>query len=358
LIKCDSASVIGSSSSYVLADGGRCDPGVRHIMDHDIVRTPHRLAPRLVARPWGGRTLASLLGGTARREPIGEAWLAGPAERVVGGHADGQTLDQLACTFGAGFVGTRAAARWGARFPLLIKLLDAAEPLSVQVHPDDAYALRHERASGHLGKDEAWFVLAGEPGAHVMWGWRRPVAVDEVREAALAGTLEALLRVVEVAPGDVVLNVAGTVHAVGAGILLYEVQQASDLTYRLYDYGRMGLDGAPRQLHLDAALAVADLAPGETPAPVARAVAPGRTLLAAPGSFRFEHWEVGGAAPVEQAWSVDSGSLEVWTVLAGSARLEVAGVTWPVSTFETLVLPARLGHAAWRGRARLARATT
>jgi mannose-6-phosphate isomerase len=327
-------------------------------MDDDALRTPHRLAPRLVPRPWGGRSLTSLLGSPSRAEPVGEAWLAGSDTRVVGGAPHGRTLEELARHFGAAFVGHRAAARWGARMPLLVKLLDAAEPLSVQVHPDDAYALLHEAASGHLGKDEAWLVLASEPDAHVLWGWRRPVDAAEVREAAGSGTLEALLRAVPVTPGEVVLNVAGTVHAVGRGILLYEVQQASDLTYRLYDYGRVGLDGHPRTLHLDQALAVADLKPGASPAPLARSLAPGRTLLAAPGSFRFEHWELGAAAPDVAAWRVDDASLEIWTVLAGSAQLAVGDVVWPLSAFESIALPAGLGAATWRGRARLARATT
>lgn len=328
-------------------------------MTTDITRTPHRTRPRLVERPWGGERLASLLGlERAPGAPVGEAWLAGPDSVVADGPARGATLESLANRFGAPFVGTAPAARYGDRLPLLLKLLDAAEPLSVQVHPDDAYALREEAASGHLGKDEAWLILAAEPGASVLWGWERAVSAEEVRRSAPGGDLLSLLRHLPVAPGDVVVNEAGVVHAVGAGVLLFEIQQASDLTYRLYDHGRVGADGRPRTLHLDRALAVARLAPGDRPAPAPRPLAPGRTLLARTESFALERWSVGGAVPEVQAWRVDERSLEAWTVLAGEAELVVGGRSLALGPFETVVVPASVGDASWRGRADLVRTTT
>lgn len=331
------------------------------ITSSDPTRTPAVLIPTLVARPWGGRRLAQLVRAEDVPEgPIGEAWLAGPESRVVAhGSADPTaavaTLDELARRHGEPFVGSAPFRRYGPRVPLLTKLLDAAEVLSVQVHPDDAYALTHEAASGHLGKTEAWYVLAAEPSAHVLWGWSRDVTAADVRAAVAAERLEPLLRRRMVRAGDVIVNEAGVVHAVGPGIMLFELQQASDLTYRLYDHGRRDAQGRPRDLHLAKALDVAQLTPaGESPAP--RAIAPGRERSAATSAFTMERWLVGReGAPARQDWQVEPRSLELWTVLAGTARLVTGAGEVRLDTFASVALPASLGPAAWHGDAVLVR---
>ena len=136
--------------------------------------------------------------------------------------------------------------------PLLIKFLFTTEKLSVQVHPDDAYARQHHDS---LGKTEMWHVLAAEPGAQIAAGFRQPISPSRLREASRSGEIETLLQWFDAAPGDTFFIPAGTVHAIGAGLTLCEIQQHSDITYRLYDYGR------PRELHLDQALAVSRLGP-------------------------------------------------------------------------------------------------
>jgi mannose-6-phosphate isomerase len=326
----------------------------------DPTRTPWLLAPTLEPRPWGGRRLAGLAGGgDAPAGPIGEAWLAGPdslAVPAVAPAAPPTRVKQLA-GHGPGFVGSVPFARYGARMPLLSKLLDAAEPLSVQVHPDDAYAERFEAHTGHLGKSEAWLILAAEPAAYVLWGCTRSVTPDEMRAAIATGELEALLRRRPVRAGDVIVNEAGVIHAVGPGVLLFELQQASDLTYRLYDYDRRDAHGAPRALHVEQALAVAELEPAAAPAASYEA-APGRTRLAATDAFTLERWAVGrDAAPAEQHWRVDPRSLELWTLLEGVATLHAGGLALQLGQYQTVVLPAALGAAAWRGDALLARGT-
>lgn len=317
---------------------------------------PVRLHPRLVERPWGGDRLRLLLSDqvdTVAGAAIGEAWIAGPESTVAG--TDGTTLAALAAEHGEAFVGSAPFERYGARVPLLAKLLDAAQPLSVQVHPDDAYALEVEAASGHLGKTEAWLVLAAEPGAVVWWGWARPVAAAEVRVAASHGGLEALLLRRPVAAGDVIVNPAGTVHAVGAGTLIYELQQASDLTYRLYDYGRRDAQGRARELHLDKAMAVARLEP-EPPAVAPRPLNTGRSLLAHTDAFTLERWCVGrGAAPRRLRARVEPRSLEFWTVLGGAATLHSAAGAMPLGRYHSVVLPAGVGEVAWEGDAVLVR---
>ncbi|MFA5552460.1 MAG: type I phosphomannose isomerase catalytic subunit, partial [Trueperaceae bacterium] len=239
---------------------------------------PLLLRPELHRRVWGGEKLAPLYGeGVPVRgkpgEPVGESWLLDGASVVTNGPLAGRTLAELAVELGSRLVGSEPFARYGARLPLLLKLLDADQPLSVQVHPDDRYALAHEAASGHLGKSEAWYVLEAAAGASVLWGLESPLTPAELERAAATGELPGLMQALPVAKGSVVVNPAGTLHAVGAGILLFEIQQSSDLTYRIYDYGRVGADGQPRELHLTKAAAVADLtsAPHEPPAPVALA---------------------------------------------------------------------------------------
>lgn len=315
----------------------------------DVV-SPWPLRPSLRRRPWGGSALAALwpAGGVeleAGPGPIGEAWLAGPDNRVAAGPDAERRVSELIARHGAGVLGEAPRSRYGDRFPLLLKLLDAAEPLSLQVHPDDAYARRFEAASGHLGKTEAWWVLRAEPGASVWWGFRRPCGKDEVRAAAEAGRLSELLRTLPLAAGDVVVNPAGTVHALGAGLVVFEVQQASDLTYRLDDHGRVGADGRPRALHLDAALAVADRETDRQPAPEARITGSGRRELARTHAFVLE--EV-APPPAGVNWRVDGTSFELVTHLprahdAPSGTLSWAGGRATVAPFASWLLPAGLG---------------
>ncbi len=139
---------------------------------------------------------------------------------------------------------------------LLIKVIDAKQPLSVQVHPDDAYARRVEKLPN--GKKEMWYILEAAPGAFLYCGFNRPVDKETVRAAALDGSIEQYLNKIEVHPGDLIKIPAGTVHAIGAGIKLLETQQNSTITYRLYDYKRVDADGKERELHLDKALDVID----------------------------------------------------------------------------------------------------
>jgi mannose-6-phosphate isomerase len=190
---------------------------------------------------------------------------------------------------------------------LLVKYLFTSQRLSIQVHPDD----RAARAIGlPRGKDEAWLVLEAEPGAVIGLGPRRRVTAGELREAAAGGGIEALIDWRPVRAGDFIYSPAGTIHAIGAGLSLVELQQHCDLTYRLYDYGR------PRELHLDEALAAAVLEPWQ-PLYTPRTIAPGRQLLATGGCFTVERWRS------ETALRFDAGSLELVMVpLSGVAQIE------------------------------------
>ncbi len=208
-----------------------------------------RPVPDLRERVWGGRRL-----GSPRGQPIGEAWVAGPSNVIADGPDAGRTLAEIAAREGASFVGRNAGARTGDRFPLLVKLIDPAAWLSVQVHPDDATARQLEGPEA-LGKAEAWYVLDAAPGAELLVGVRGRISGAAVRAAIAdgSGSLAPLLARHRARAGDAVPIPAGTLHAVGPGVFLYEVQQPSDLTYRCDDWGRPATLARP--LHISQALA-------------------------------------------------------------------------------------------------------
>jgi mannose-6-phosphate isomerase len=195
---------------------------------------PFRLKPWFSERVWGRRDLRPWYTDTGTTELVGEAWLTGPECVVETGELEGRTFASVAQDLGG-------------EFPLLVKLLFPNEKLSVQVHPDDAQA----RTFGEVrGKTECWYVLEAEPGAAVALGLKDGAGKEQVAAAIADGTMESLMEWVPVSVGDMLFVDAGTVHAIGPGVVLLETQQTSDVTYRLYDYGR------PRELHLEKGLAV------------------------------------------------------------------------------------------------------
>jgi mannose-6-phosphate isomerase len=227
--------------------------GVMHSMH------PIRLQASLHETIWGGRRLArdrwkQLPPGDVA---IGEAWETEISTIAQNAPYSGKTLGALVEEYGEALLGSQVMAIFGHRFPLLAKLIDANDRLSVQVHPDDRYAAQHEH--GKLGKTEFWYVLDAAPGASIIHGFKSSTSRAEVQRAIESATLENLLAEVPVAPGDVIFVPAGTVHAIGSGVLLYELQEYSDLTYRMYDYGRLTAAGIPRELHVRQSLDVANL---------------------------------------------------------------------------------------------------
>ena len=219
-----------------------------------------KLKPACKDYLWGGERLRLEFGLDAECRPLAEAWVLschpdGPS-RIQGGPADGMSLPDYIAAHGREILGEACASL--PEFPILIKLIDAARDLSIQVHPSDRYALAHE---GQYGKTEAWYVVDAQPGARLYYGFRGTPSQEEVAQAVADGTLTELLQAVPVHPGDLFFIPAGTVHAIGAGILVAEVQQSSNVTYRLFDYGRLGTDGRPRPLHVEKALAVMDRCP-------------------------------------------------------------------------------------------------
>ena len=211
----------------------------------------YKMTPRLMPRVWGGHRLDRMFGGALFEQPIGEAWLVADLPEGASTVADGRTLTDVVREHGQGMHGA-----FGDRFPLLVKVIDAESDLSIQVHPgpDDVAYFENARS-----KDECWLILDARPDASIFLGFKGVYSESQVLEALEAGTITKLLREVPVQAGDVFRIPPGTVHAIRRGITLLEVQEPSDTTFRVYDYGRPGLDGLPRPLHVEEALQVAHL---------------------------------------------------------------------------------------------------
>jgi mannose-6-phosphate isomerase len=300
---------------------------------------PILLQPRLDPKPWGGRRLAEWGLTLPPDEPIGEALLTAPDAVVASGRNAGATLEELVKQSPWRWAGTRGLLATGGRqiFPLLIKFIDARENLSIQVHPDDCFA-----AARHLGtgKTEAHYVLDARPGAALYLGLRDPDGEAAFAAACLSadGSAVDLLRRVPAEPGATFVVPAGTVHAIGAGAMIYEIQQPSHVTYRLDDWGRLDSLGLPRDLHLPDGLSVLDRhSRPETIAPIPRATGDARReLLAATRYFALERITL---RPDAQADLAAIESPRVLTVIAGDAAIEAAGPSLPLAAGQTAAIP-------------------
>lgn len=278
---------------------------------------PTRIEPIFSPRIWGARSLAPLFPEkTNLAEPIGEAWLTSVDCRVANGPFTGKTLGEAWREMPAEWRGTRLAST--AHFPLLVKFIFPNDKLSIQVHPDDAYAAAHEQAAASRGKTEMWHAVSAEPGARVLVGLKPGVDKEKFLRSLAAHTSENLFQAHEVRAGDTFFVPAGTPHTIGPGMVLCEMQEYSDLTYRVYDYGRVDARGKPRELHIEKALDVMNFgtaAGGKVlPAPIPGG---GGSLLAACRYFATERLDV----PSRCGWQLDETQFELVVILSGTGAL-------------------------------------
>ena len=302
---------------------------------------PYVLEPKLTAAIWGGDALVTRYGKRGdRAQTLGESWECWDENRVANDALAGKTLGELRAELGDALTGPIDPAR---TFVVLTKIIDAHQPLSVQVHPDDAYAQRVEHQPN--GKTECWYILDCEPGAELVLGWTRDTSRDEYERRVADGTLGEILRRVPVHAGDAFYLPAGTLHAIGAGIRLFETQQASDLTYRIFDWNRVGADGKPRELHVHKAGDVLDY----------RATFPGavrqlsysddgleRTLLIASARFLVERVTVNRA----DAYVATDGRPLTLTAMAAHLRVDLENASALLEPWQTVVTPARADRIA------------
>lgn len=296
---------------------------------------PYVLDPKLTTAIWGGDELVTQFG--KHGDPnakLGESWECWDTNRVIDGPLEGSTVADLRAKLGPQLLGDLDPSRI---FPVLTKIITAHDWLSVQVHPDDAYAQRVEHQPN--GKTECWYVFSAEPGAQLVLGWTRDTSRAEYERRVADGTLGDILRKIPVAAGDAIFIPAGTVHAIGAGIVLFETQQASDLTYRMFDWNRVGADGKPRELHVAKAADVLDYRAGTTGA--LNHVAyhfEGLDRTALIGSARFTVERV--TATSEPASIATNGRPLI--VMSLDAKLDVCcnDVTASLTPYQTALVPA------------------
>ncbi len=309
---------------------------------------PFRFEPIYKEKIWGGQRLRNVYGRDIPADRgIGESWeIADHGEdvgRVSGGDLNGVSLRDLMLKWPEEILGKAIASRHFSRFPLLVKLIDASDRLSVQVHPTDEYASKNE--CGECGKTEMWYVAHADKGAELICGLKADVSRGSFERSLNQGELERCLNSIPVKNGDVVFIPAGRIHAIGAGNLILEIQENSDVTYRVYDWNRLGNDGKPRPLHIEKAIEVIDFE-DRPDALVAREWKDGdgfrRAHLVKCRYFDTEQIDISGA------WGAacDGQRFQVISIVDGRGKLYYDGgrECVDVRAGDNILLPASLGE--------------
>jgi len=306
-----------------------------------VTLRPVRLEPQFVPRIWGARNLAPLFPEKqSLAEPIGEVWLTGNDCKFADGPFAGQKLGNAWPGMGGDWRG-RSAGR-DKLFPLLVKFIFPEEKLSVQVHPGDDYARKNESTAGGVGKTEMWYVISARAGAEVRVGLKPRVDRESFRRAIADGSAEECVERVPTQAGDAIFVPAGTVHTIGPGMMICEIQENSDITYRIFDFNRLTPQGQPRALHIEKAMQVIRF--GEQRGGVTRPVRTKRgaliaTHFAACQYFVTEKWDF--QAPVSGATSGDN--FELLIVVEGRGRIKIGDADVEYAPAQTWLLPAALG---------------
>ena len=301
------------------------------------MNTPIKLSPAFKDYLWGGTKLRDEFGKKCDFEKVAESW-------ELSTHPDGPCLVASGADAGMTFpeyikkyncIGKRAEAF--DFFPILIKFIDAKDSLSIQVHPSDEYALKNENS---FGKTEMWYILDCEEDAFLYYGLKKEVSKEEFRQRIENNTVLEVLNPVKVKKGDVFFIESGTIHAIGAGIVICEIQQNSNLTYRVYDFDRRDKEGNPRELHVEKALKVSDLCPAKP------YVSDDENTLARCKYFTVEKHMIDG----EAQFDCDSECFRCVISTDGEVTLEMNGETLQLSKGETAFVPATSGKYKLTGK--------
>lgn len=297
---------------------------------------------------WGGTRLRDEFNKQTDIDPVAESWELSchhDGQSIISnGEFSGKTLAQYIETVGKQVIGTKAPK--DKDFPILIKFIDAKQSLSVQVHPDDKYALLHE---GESGKTEMWYVIDATPDATLIYGFTHEISHQEFERRIKDNTLLEVCNQVPIKKGDVFFIEAGTLHAIGAGALIAEIQQSSNSTYRVYDYGRVGKDGKLRELHIEKALAVTKLEPPtRKPEPIAKLTAFADydlTILAQCELFNVSHFDLHGNCSL----NANKDSFHSILVLDGQIALTYGSDSFTITKGESVFIPADMGEYILNG---------
>lgn len=311
---------------------------------------PLHFAPYLKSVIWGGEQIAPYKGIETSQHEIGESWeisgVPGHVSVVDRGPLKGKTLSELIDIYGADLVGADVYKKYGKEFPLLIKIIDAKADLSVQVHPDDELAHKRHNCPG---KTEMWYIMKTAPGAKIYAGLKEKITPDEYERRVADNSIMDVTAAYDSAPGDVFFLPAGRIHAIGAGNLLAEIQETSDITYRIYDYDRRGADGKPRELHTEQARDAIDYTvyPDYRNAPVSSSEK--EADLVNCSHFDVRRILLDGIS--EQQMNHTRRSFMIVMCLEGSAVLSYSdGKTVEITRGETLLFPAVLGNLKASGK--------
>ncbi len=304
---------------------------------------PLKFKPILKPRIWGGQKLNTVLGKNLEGASIiGESWelsgVNGDVSVVSNGFLKGNTLNELLEVYMADLVGDKVFEKFGDEFPLLIKFIDANDVLSIQVHPDDDLARERHQS---FGKTEMWYVMQADPGARLISGFKQDTSKEAYVKALENNTLEELLASHDVQKGDVFFIPAGRVHAIGAGILLAEIQQTSDVTYRLYDFDRRDAEGNTRELHTQQALDAIDFSGGQDYKTSYKAPHNGVSEVIKSPFFVTSVINLNNHEIKTDFYTLDS--FVILMCVEGSAQIEYhQGKKEPLNVGETILLPADL----------------
>lgn len=313
---------------------------------------PLKFTPIFKERIWGGKKLATALGkdlGTDR--PIGESWelsgVEGDVSVVSNGKLAGNTLSDLIEVYMGDLVGDKVYETYGLEFPVLIKIIDAADVLSIQVHPDDELAAERHKS---YGKTEMWYIIDNDPDAELYVGFNQPVDKAKYLKSLEDGKLDEILSKYKVSPGKAYFIPAGAIHAIGRGNLIAEIQQTSDITYRVFDWNRTDDAGNPRQLHTELAVDCINYSPKSdyevSKAPIANTP----VQLASCKYFETNALEVDGAVDRDYA-ALDS--FVIYMCLSGSATIDYGEGKETMSKGDTVLVPAEIQSLTLSGKANL-----
>lgn len=318
---------------------------MNRMTDPNLEQAIH-FAPILRSAIWGGGEIARFKGCRPHRMLLGESWelsgLPGQDSTVDQGPLRGKTVTELAGTYGAALLGKRVFAEHGARFPLIVKIIDASRDLSVQVHPNDAVAMRRH---GCNGKTEAWYVLSTKPGSKIHLGLKDKMSPEDFDAAVADGTISDHLAVYPSKAGDSFFVPAGRIHVIGGGNLLVEVQQCCDITYRIFDYNRRDADGNLRTLHTEAARDAIDYNVRDDYRNVPSEAVDGTSRIVACDKFAMDLMDVDGEAAIEH----DDDSFTALMCIEGELMLG----NRHMSTGTTLLVPSAAPTLTLRGKGKV-----
>ena len=310
---------------------------------------PLLFTPIFKDRIWGGNKLKDFLNKNIPTNTTGESWeLADFIEdnsTVANGSLINTTLKQLITTYGADLLGTKIIKEFGLNFPLLFKFLDAKEDLSIQLHPNDELALKRHNS---FGKTEMWYVMQADPGAEIIVGFKQDCSAQEYLDHLNAKTLPSILQNIPVNAGDVFYLETGTVHAIGKGIVIAEIQQTSDITYRVYDWDRVDANGNQRELHVDLALDAINYNTVDAKRVYNKTVNQENSIVKT-SYFTTNYIPLQGSLIITK----DTNCFRVYIVIKGEVNITLGDTAYTFTLGDTVLIPACFTEIELNGQAEL-----